>query len=136
MGFNKAPFGIVGLETCIALTYTYLVLKKIITFEDMIYKLSVNPRKIMKLKPIKIQEGEIANLTILDTNKRWRINKNKFLSKSRNTPFDQMVVTCKPFDVINNNRLFVNEDGYLAVKGHTWGLNNEIVDHTKRTYPR
>lgn len=122
LGFNKAPFGIVGLETCIALTYTHLVLKKIISFEDMIYKLSINPRKIMKLKPIKIQEGAKANLTILDINKKWRIDKNKFLSKSINTPFDKMIVTCKPFDVINNNQIF------------TWGKKNEIVDHSKKTY--
>lgn len=134
MGFDKAPFGIVGLETCIALTYTHLVMKKIISFEDMIYKLSVNPRKIMKLKPIKIQEGEKANLTILDTNKKWKIDKYKFLSKSRNTPFDKMIVTCKPFDVINNNQLFISGNGYLAVKDHTWGKRNEIIDHSKRTY--
>jgi dihydroorotase len=134
MGFNKAPFGIVGLETCIALTYTHLVLKKIISFEDMIYKLSVNPRKIMKLKPIKIQEGARANLTILDTNKKWRIDKNKFLSKSKNTPFDKMVVTCKPFDVINKNRIFISEQGYLAVKDHTWGQKKKIINHSKSTY--
>ncbi len=106
MGFNKAPFGIVGLETCIGLTYAYLVEKKIISFKEMIYRLSINPRKIMKLDTIKIKEGMKANLTILDMNKKWKIDKSKFLSKSKNTPFDGFNVTCKPFCVINNNQIF------------------------------
>ncbi|HEX2787990.1 MAG TPA: dihydroorotase [Ignavibacteria bacterium] len=105
MGLNKAPFGIVGLETCIGLTYTYLVQKKIISFKEMIYRLSINPRKIMKLNPIKMQEGVKANLTILDTNRKWKIDKSKFLSKSKNTPFDGFNVTCRPFCVINNNKI-------------------------------
>jgi dihydroorotase len=103
--FRKAPFGVVGLETCVGLTYTYLVQKGIITFEKMIEKLSVNPRRILNLKEIKIREGEKANMTLLNANKNWVINKSKFKSKSRNTPFDGYKVTCKPYAVINNNKL-------------------------------
>lgn len=106
MGFDKAPFGIVGLETCIGLTYTHLVMKNVISFKEMIYKLSINPRKIMKLNTVRIKEGAKANLTILDINKKWKIDKNKFLSKSKNTPFDGFNVSCKPFCVINNNKIF------------------------------
>jgi len=103
--FSKSPFGIVGLETCVGLTYTYLVQKGIITFKKMIEKLSVNPRKILKLKDIRIREGEKANMTLLNVNKNWVINKSKFKSKSRNTPFDGYKVTCKPYAIINNNKL-------------------------------
>lgn len=103
--FSKAPFGIVGLETCVGLTYTYLVQKGIISFEKMIEKLSVNPRRILNLKDIRIREGEKANMTLLNINKNWVINKSKFKSKSRNTPFDGYKVTCKPYAVINNNKL-------------------------------
>jgi dihydroorotase len=103
--FKEAPFGIVGLETCVGLTYTYLVQTRIISFEKMIEKLSVNPRKILNLKEIKIQQGENANLTLLNIDEDWIINKSKFKSKSRNTPFDGYKVRCKPYAVINNNAI-------------------------------
>ncbi len=101
-----APFGIIGLETTISLTYTYLVKNNIISFERMIEMLSINPRKILGLKQINIREGESANLTILDTNISYKINKEKFYSKSKNTPFNNFLVQCKPFAVINNNNIF------------------------------
>lgn len=104
--FSIAPFGIIGLETTVSLTYTYLVKKGIISFEKMIELLSVNPRKILGLKQIQIKEGENANLTILDTNFKYTINKDKFYSKSRNTPFNNFEVQCKPFAIINNDNIF------------------------------
>jgi dihydroorotase len=104
-GMKDAPFGIVGLETSVGLTYTYLVKSGVISFEKMIEKMSINPKRILGLPEIKIIEGEKANLTILNENEEWIIEKNKFLSKSRNTPFDGFKVTCKPFAVINNNRI-------------------------------
>ncbi|MCX7834278.1 MAG: dihydroorotase [Ignavibacteria bacterium] len=104
-----APFGIIGLETTVSLTYTYLLKKRYITIERMIELLSINPRKVLGLEQIKIREGEKANLTILDTECVYRINKNKFYSKSRNTPFDNFEVQCKPFAIINNNNIFFSD---------------------------
>ena len=105
-GFYDAPFGIVGLETAVGLAYTYLVKKNIITFEKLIEKISVNPRRILGISEIKIQEGEKANLTILDTNAKWRVNKSKFKSKCTNTPFENYELQCKPYGVINNNQFY------------------------------
>lgn len=107
--FDKAPFGIIGLETCIGLTYTYLVKTGIISIHKMIEKLSDNPRKILNLKPVKIIEGEFANLTVLNLDKQWTVDKFKFLSKSKNTPFDGYNLTCRPFAVINNDKIFYSE---------------------------
>lgn len=104
-GMNDAPFGIIGLETCIGLTYTYLVKEGIISLEKMIEKISINPRKILGLSEVHIREEEEANLTILNLEEEWIIDKNKFLSKSRNTPFDGFKVFGKPFAVINNNKI-------------------------------
>ncbi|MFZ1320134.1 MAG: dihydroorotase [Ignavibacteria bacterium] len=104
-GFYSSPFGIVGLETLVGLTYTYLVNTGIISFYDFVKKLSVNPRKILNLEKIKIAEGEPANLSILNEKTKWRIDKNKFMSKSVNTPFDGFEVQCKPYCVINNDRI-------------------------------
>lgn len=108
-GFYGAPFGITGLETAIGLVYTFLVKEGIISFEQMISKMSANPRKILRLDEIRIAEGEKANITILDLNKKWIINKNKFRSKSKNTPFDGYQVQCKPYCVINNNRIYFSK---------------------------
>lgn len=105
-GFNKAPFGITGLETAVGLAYTFLVKNEIISFEKMIEKMSVNPRRILRLDEIKISEGEKANLTILDCGKKWIVNKSKFKSKSSNTPFDNYELQCKPYCVINNDMIY------------------------------
>lgn len=104
-GLNKAPFGIVGLETAIGLTYTFLVKKKIISFERMIELMSINPRKILNIKQPRIKIGEKANLTFLDTNRKWKVDVNKFKSKSKNTPFNGYDLQCKPVAVINNSKI-------------------------------
>jgi dihydroorotase len=109
MQFDQAPFGIIGLETSVGLTYKNLVKNGIISFEKMIEKMSINPRKILKLKEIKIKVGEPANLTILNLNERWKIDKNKFKSKGRNTPFNGYEVYCKPFAVINKNKIYYSD---------------------------
>ncbi len=105
---DKAPFGIVGLETSIGLTYTYLVDKGIITLEEMINKMSVNPRRLLGLKDISIKVGSPANLTILDVNKTWKVESDKFHSKSKNTPFEGWELKCKPVGVVNNLQHLIN----------------------------
>jgi dihydroorotase len=101
---EKAPFGIVGLETAVGLSYTYLVNKGTISIEEMIHKMSINPRKILNLPQIRIREGEPANLTILDLDKEWEVDVNKFHSKSRNTPFAGWKLQGKSCGIVNNNR--------------------------------
>ena len=107
--FKDAPFGIIGLETAIGLTYAYLVEKKIISFERMIELMSINPRKLLKLDEVRIKKGAKANLTILDTGAKWTIDKTKFKSKSKNTPFDGFKVKCKPYAVINNDKIYYSD---------------------------
>jgi dihydroorotase len=106
---KEAPFGIVGLETSIGLSYTYLVKKGIISLEKLIEKMSINPRKLLKLEDIHIREGVKANLTIFETEKEWVVDKNKFNSKSKNTPFDNFILYCRPFAVINNNQIYYSK---------------------------
>ncbi|CAN5632714.1 dihydroorotase [soil metagenome] len=108
-GFEKAPFGIVGLETSVGLTYTYLVQKNIITFEDMIYKMSVNPRRLLGLEPVHIKAGAKANLTFLKESEKWKVDKNKFKSRSANTPFDGYDLICKPYAIYNNYKFILSD---------------------------
>lgn len=83
-----AAFGIVGLETSAALTYTELVEKGVITPMQMAEKMSWNPAKILGLHDRgSVSEGKMADLVIFDPRKEYAIDKNTFLSKGKNTPF-------------------------------------------------
>lgn len=102
-----APFGIVGLETSVGLTLTKLFHTNILSLEEIIYKMSINPRKIFKLREAKLQTGTQANLTILNLNQEWVVDKYSFKSKSINTPFHGWKLKGKAIGVVNNSKLFL-----------------------------
>lgn len=106
MEFIYAPNGIVGLETQLGICLSELYHKNHLTLADLVQKLSINPRKILNLEVPKIAEGEAANLTIFDKDKIWTVDKTKFKSKSKNTPFDQKLLSGRPVAVINNKKMF------------------------------
>jgi len=108
--FQYAPNGIVGLETEIGLTLSELYHKKILTLEQVVEKLSINPRKICNISIPKFEVGESANFTILDLNLIWTVDIKEFKSKSRNSPFDKRLLTGKSVGVINNGKLFYNDE--------------------------
>jgi dihydroorotase len=108
-GIEKSPFGIIGIEVSIGLAYTYLIKNKIIDFKRFVEMFSINPRRILGLEQISIRKGAKANLTILNTNQVWKADKRKFKSKSRNTPYNEFELVCKPFAIINNNQIYYSE---------------------------
>lgn len=91
--FTEAPFGIVGLETAFALTITELVNKGYLTPRQMVEKLCVNPARILGIDKGCIGEGCIADLVIADPDAGYTIDKNRFYSKGKNTPFHGRTVT-------------------------------------------
>jgi dihydroorotase len=106
--FIYAPNGIIGLETAVGIALNELFHKKVLTLEQMIYKFSINPRKILNLEVPKIAIGEKANLTLLDLEKVWTVEVSKFKSKSKNSPFDKKLLTGKAIGVFNNNKAWIN----------------------------
>jgi dihydroorotase len=108
--FQYAPNGIVGLETEVALTLSELYHKKILTLEQVIEKLSINPRKICNIPIPKFEVGESADFTILDLNLVWTVDIKEFKSKSKNSPFNKRLLTGKSVGVINNGKLFYNDE--------------------------
>ncbi len=108
--FIDAPNGIIGLETQLGLAISELVKKKYISFERLIEIMAINPRKILNLYVPLFKEGEKANLTIIDTDLIWTVDKNKFKSKSRNTPFDKRLLTGKAVAAINNNKMLIDDE--------------------------
>lgn len=92
----QAAFGIVGLETSAALTYTYLVKTGVLSVMDMAEKMSLNPAKILELSEKgSVSEGKVADLVVFDPDSTYRIDKDDFLSKGKNTPFDGYEVSGK-----------------------------------------
>lgn len=84
----QAAFGIVGLETSASLTYTALVKPGILSVMDMAEKMSYNPVKILGLSDKgSVSEGMTADLVIFDPDKTYKIDKETFVSKGKNTPF-------------------------------------------------
>lgn len=92
-GFEKSPFGIVGLETSASLTHTELVLKGYLTPMQMVEKMSYNPAKVLGIDRGSIEEGKIADIMIFNPDKEYVIDVNDFASKGKNTPFNGKKVT-------------------------------------------
>jgi dihydroorotase len=107
--YQQAPFGIVGLETAIGLALTELFHKNLLSLHQIIEKMSVNPRRILRLPDIKIREGEKADLTIFDPLAEWIVDPQLFKSKSRNTPFAGMKLKGRPVGIINNAQAYWTE---------------------------
>ena len=82
--FDMAEFGVIGLETVFACINTY---NKELSLEDIIEKITDNPRKILRLKNPEIEEGAKANLTIFSPNEEFVYEEKSIVSKSKNSPF-------------------------------------------------
>ena len=85
--FEKAPNGVVGLETSLAVTLTELYHTGKCGLDRISELMSVNPRKILKLRPVKIAVGEPCELCIFDPEFKWTVEPEKLHSKSKNTVF-------------------------------------------------
>ena len=104
--FQKAKFGIIGLETVFPIINT--VLKDKIDIEKIIDLISTNPRKITNQKIPIIQENERANITLFDPLKKWVYSKDHIQSISKNTPFIDYSFTGKVLGIINNGKTMIN----------------------------
>lgn len=106
---RNAAFGIVGLETSLALTYTELVEKGVITLMEMVEKMSWNPAQILGIDAGTIQEGHPADVIVVDLDTEYQIDKNQFASKGRNTPFDGWKVKGKVLYTICDGKIAYEE---------------------------
>ena len=99
--YVSAAFGISGLETAFAISYSVLVKSGLIDIVKLNRLLSVRPREILGLDG-RLREGEKANLTLADLNAGYVIDSANFVSKGRNTPFNGLSVYGLITDVIVN----------------------------------
>jgi|TARA_B100001778_G_scaffold313381_1_gene297769 dihydroorotase len=100
--FDNAEFGIIGLESAFGLINKHL--EKHLTLNEIIDKISNNPRKILGLKNNSIEEGNYANLTLFNPSNKWEFKENDIVSKSKNSPFVGEELKGKALAIYNNNR--------------------------------
>jgi len=105
--FDRAPFGITGLETAVALALTKLQLSVV----RLIELFSINPQKIMKVQPWGLFEGSNADLTLLDLNRTWIFDVNRSRSRSRNSPFHGWPMKGKAVATIVGGKLVYEDRG-------------------------
>lgn len=86
--YNLAAFGMSGIETSFALSYTYLVKSGILSLAELMKLMSYNPAKTLNLEGGEITEGGVADLALVDLNEAYVIDGSEFLSKGKNTPFN------------------------------------------------
>ena len=107
---EHAPFGIVGLETSVALTVTNLVKKGYLTPMQMAAKMSYNPAKVLGIPKGTLDEGKIADITIINPDKEYTIDVNTFESKGKNTPFDGYKVSGEvEYTILNGKVVYSNK---------------------------
>jgi dihydroorotase len=113
--FDRAPFGIVGLETAVSLSLDRLVHAGLISLSRMVQLLSVNPARILGVMGGSLSEGQPADITVLAPDLRVTIAAQALRSKSKNTPFDGWQLRGGVAATLVGGRpVFVNPDASLS----------------------
>ena len=102
--FDRAPFGILGFETAIALTLEQLVQTRKISLARMVELFTTGPARVLGMER-KVAAGQPADVTIFSTTHEWTYNVNDSPSKSRNSPFDGRTFKGAPMATIVAGRI-------------------------------
>ena len=93
--FEKAPNGSIGMETSLAVGVTYLVKPGLLSFSQLIEKMSANPAKLLGIPAGTLAVGTAADIALVDLNREWTVDVDRLHGKSKNTPFKGMTLTGK-----------------------------------------
>ncbi len=113
-GWQEAPFGVIGLETALGVVLTKLVHPGIITLAEAIEKMSTNPARILGIPGGCLAVGNPADITVIDLDREWIVDPERFVSKGRNTPFKGWRLRGKAYATIVGGRVIMR-DGELLV---------------------
>ncbi|MBV6491773.1 MAG: dihydroorotase [Fimbriimonadaceae bacterium] len=96
--FEEAPFGVVGIESVVGVTLTYLTHRGVLSPLETIRKLSTTPAQILRLDAGTLKPGAapVAQVTVIDPNVEWVFDVNRTFSKSKNSPFHGSELRGKP----------------------------------------
>ncbi len=112
--FDKAPFGITGLETSLPLSLN-LVREKVLTMSQLIEKMSLNPARILKIDRGTLSAGAVADITVFDPEREWTVDEKQFESKSKNSPFLGWKLKGRATEVLVGGKLVLRDS--QIVKG-------------------
>ncbi|MCX5694316.1 MAG: dihydroorotase [Candidatus Omnitrophica bacterium] len=85
--FDRAEFGKIGLESGLAISIMELIEKKILSWQELVNVLAVNPAKILGIDKGTLSVGAQADLIVIDAGKEFILEKKSIVSKSKNSPF-------------------------------------------------
>jgi dihydroorotase len=94
--FEDAPFGLVGLETALGLVLTELVARDVLTLSQLVERMSCAPARAFSLPGGTLRQGAVADVSVFDPLREWTVDRSRFLSKSRNSPFEGRVLRGAP----------------------------------------
>ena len=102
---DRAPFGILGLETAVGLAVTRLVATGRIGWPRLVEAMSTLPARILGVNRGTLRPGAVADITLIDPNLSWQVDVKSFLSKSVNSPFDRWTLKGRAVATIVGGRV-------------------------------
>jgi len=102
---DRAPFGIIGLETAVAVLNTKLVQPGLLSWPQLVEKMATNPARILGIPKGTFHIGADADVTIIDPARRWTVTESELHSKSKNTPFLGETLTGRVCAVVVGGKL-------------------------------
>ncbi|HEY9060418.1 MAG TPA: dihydroorotase [Pseudobacteroides sp.] len=107
--FAVAANGMVGFETALPLAITYLLKTNVLTLEQIVEKMCINPSKILGLNKGSLETGKAADIVIIDVDEDVTVDITKFKSKSKNSPFNGYKLNGAVYYTIVNGKFVVRE---------------------------
>ena len=119
--FQAGAFGMVGLETALSVVVKTMIETKLMTWPDLIDRMSVAPARIAGYtnQGNEIAVGKSANLILIDVEKNWRVDRDKLKSKSKNTPFNGLELPSVITDVFHNGEHVLQESQVVEKKSES-----------------
>jgi len=112
--FDSAPFGIIGLETALSLAATELVGTGVLSWSDVIVKMSVNPAGLLGIDRANLGPGKAADIVIIDPDREYVYKRDSIESKSKNSPFIDWKLKAKVTHLMVGGKLILRDDMILT----------------------
>jgi dihydroorotase len=121
--FDRAPFGVVGLETALGLVLSELVDQGVLDLPGVVRVMSLAPRRILGLPGGTLAAGAPADLVLVDPNAYWAVDPSRFRSRSRNSPFRGFRLRGEVMATVVGGRVVMRRGeelraGAIAGRGH------------------
>lgn len=104
-GFRRAPFGVIGLETAVGVTYGVLVTRLKMPLLDYLARWTTGPAAVLRLPHPTLTPGSVADLVLLDLETPWRVDPERFHSHARNSPFSGATLVGRAVLTVSRGRI-------------------------------